>query len=135
MCLVSSTKSLIQKLRDLGWDTLLGKVKSFCNSQLEYELQHYYFDVPKDVKFQSLSTICQKLAKTSKSICYPLVDSLLQLVLTLRVSIATKERVFLAMKIIKTRLHNKMKYVFLTNYMIVYIEKRDCLEIYHICDN
>ncbi|CAJ2631159.1 uncharacterized protein LOC123910597 [Trifolium pratense] len=32
MCLVSSTKTLIQKLRDFGWDSHFEKVKSFCNT-------------------------------------------------------------------------------------------------------
>ena len=32
MHLVSSTKALIQKLRDDGWDDLLTKVKSFCEA-------------------------------------------------------------------------------------------------------
>ncbi|XP_057452984.1 uncharacterized protein LOC130744837 [Lotus japonicus] len=205
ICLVSTTKSLIQELRDFGWDSLLQNVRSFCDSrsidvpdmcssfsdiirsrrqkdkvtikhhyrndvfnvvidyqlkelnnrfneqatellklstaldpkdsfksfnvehicslvekfypsdfsgqekiQLPYELQHYEFDVIKDVNFQNLSTIgelCQKL------------------VLTLPVSSATIERVFSAMKVIKTRLCNKMEDDFLTDYMVVYIEK------------
>ena len=33
MHLVSSTKALIQKLRDVGWDALLTKVKSFCEAR------------------------------------------------------------------------------------------------------
>ncbi|XP_057443895.1 uncharacterized protein LOC130736055 [Lotus japonicus] len=48
--------------------------------QLAYELQHYEFDVIKDVKFQNLSTIgelCQKLVETEKSNVYPLLDRLL----------------------------------------------------------
>ncbi|XP_045807663.1 zinc finger MYM-type protein 1-like [Trifolium pratense] len=222
MCLVSSTKALIQKLRDLGWDSVLENVKAFCNIraisipdmsgsfadlirsrrqedavtvehhyrvdlfnaiidfqlnelnsrfseqatelitlstslnpknafksfnardicslvekfypsdfsiqeriQLEYELQHYEFEVLKDVNFQNLSTIgdfCQKLVETSKSNSYPLIDRVLRLVLTLPVSTATTERAFSAMKIIKTRLRSKMGDDFLKSYMIVYIE-------------
>ncbi|KAG4939289.1 hypothetical protein JHK82_045012 [Glycine max] len=111
ICLASSIKSLIQELRDSSWGTLLEKLSTtldpkdsfklfnardiytliekfyfseFSNKkkiQLEYELRHYEFDVPKDVNFQ-------------------------------------------IMKIIKTRLHNKMEDDFLTNYMIIYIEKQ-----------
>ena len=33
MCLISTTKSLIQKLRYCGWNALLEKVTSFCSSQ------------------------------------------------------------------------------------------------------
>ena len=45
------------------------------------------------------------------------------LVLTLSVSTATTERAFSAMNIIKTRLHNKMEEDFLTDFMLLYIER------------
>ncbi|XP_057443819.1 uncharacterized protein LOC130735968 [Lotus japonicus] len=190
ICLVSTTKSLIQELRDFCWNSLLQNVRSFCDTrsievsdmsysfsdiirsrrqkdkvtiehhyridvlnvvidyqlkelnsrfseqatgllklsttldpkdsfksfnvehicslvekfypsyfsgqekiQLPYELQHYEFDLIKDVNFHNLSTI------------------------------ATTERAFSAMKVIKTRLRNKMEDDFLTDYMVVYIEK------------
>jgi hypothetical protein len=38
-------------------------------------------------------------------------------------SVQPTERVFSAMKIVKIRLHNRMKDDFLANYLIVYIEK------------
>jgi hypothetical protein len=43
--------------------------------------------------------------------------------LTLPVSTATTERAFSAMKIVKTRLRNRMEDDFLANYLIVYVEK------------
>jgi hypothetical protein len=43
--------------------------------------------------------------------------------LTLTVSTTTTERAFSAMKIVKTRLRNRMEDDFLTNYLIVYIVK------------
>ena len=43
--------------------------------------------------------------------------------MTLPVSIATIERDFSAMKIIKNMLRNKMKVKFLTSSMIIYIER------------
>ena len=43
--------------------------------------------------------------------------------LTLPVSTATTERTFLAMKLLKTRLRNRMEDEFLADNMIVYIEK------------
>ena len=46
-----------------------------------------------------------------------------RLVLTLPVSTATTERAFSAMKLIKTSLRNKMENEFLTNFMVVYIER------------
>jgi hypothetical protein len=38
-------------------------------------------------------------------------------------SVQPTERIFSAMKIVKIRLHNRMKDDFLANYLIVYIEK------------
>ena len=48
---------------------------------------------------------------------------LICLVLTLPVSTATTERAFSAMKLLKTRLCNRMEDEFLADNMIVYIEK------------
>jgi len=44
--------------------------------------------------------------------------------LTLPVSTTTTERVISAIKIVKTRLRNRMEDDFLVNYLIVYIEKK-----------
>ncbi|KAG6730512.1 hypothetical protein I3842_01G083800 [Carya illinoinensis] len=46
------------------------------------------------------------------------------LILTILVSIATSERVFSAMKIVKTRLRNKIEDEFLANNLVVYIERK-----------
>ena len=51
------------------------------------------------------------------------IDRLIRLVLTLPVSTATTERAFSAMKLLKTRLRNKMEDDFLRDCMIVYIER------------
>jgi len=48
---------------------------------------------------------------------------LIRLILTLTVSTTTTERAFSAMKIVKTRLRNRMEDDFLANYLIVYIVK------------
>jgi hypothetical protein len=48
---------------------------------------------------------------------------LIRLVLTLPVSTATTERAFSAMKLVKTRLRNKMEVGFLRDCLIIYIEK------------
>jgi len=93
---------------------------------LRLQLQHYELDVPNHPKLKSMSSItdlCQGLVETEKSTIYPLVDRLIRLILTLPVSTTTTERVFSAMKIVKTRLHNRMEDDFLANYLIVYIEK------------
>jgi hypothetical protein len=60
--------------------------------------------------------------KKEKNI-YPLVDRLIRLILTLPISIATTERAFSAMKIVKTRFRNRMEDDFHANYLIVYIVK------------
>jgi hypothetical protein len=52
-----------------------------------------------------------------------MVYRLLKLVLTLPVSTATTERAFSAMKIVKTRLRNKMGDAYLRDYLVVYIER------------
>ena len=48
---------------------------------------------------------------------------MVRLVLTLLVSTATTEQAFLAMKVIKTNLRNKMENDFLTDSLMLYIEK------------
>jgi hypothetical protein len=58
-----------------------------------------------------------------------MVDRLLRLVITLPVSTATTERAFSAMKLIKTRLRNRMGDDFLRHYMIVYIGKEIAAKI------
>ena len=70
----------------------------------------------------SIANLYQGLVETEKSTIYLLVDRLIRFILTLPVS-TTTERVFSAIKIDKTRLHNRMKDDFLVNYLIVYIEK------------
>ena len=101
-------------------------------------------------RFQNLSSVadlCHQLAKTGKSVDYYLIDRscniltrifvsliitsiltvfscrLIRLVLTLPVSTATTERAFSAMKLVKTRLRNKMEDGFLRDCLLIYIEK------------
>ena len=93
---------------------------------LRFQLQHYELEAPNHPKVKNMSSIadlCQGLVEIEKSIIYPLVDRLIWLILTIPVSIATTERTFSAMKIVKTRLRNRMEDDFLANYLIVYIEK------------
>ena len=71
----------------------------------------------------TISELCRGLQISGKSNIYFLIDRLIRLVLTLSVSTTTKERAFLAMKLLKTRLRNKMEDEFLADNMIVYIEK------------
>ena len=89
-------------------------------------MQHYEIDVIKHPNFQNISTIselCRGLQISGKSNIYFLIDRLICLVLTLLVSTTTTKRAFLAMKLLKTRLRNRMEDEFLADNMIVYIEK------------
>ncbi|KAK4592881.1 hypothetical protein RGQ29_017153 [Quercus rubra] len=93
---------------------------------LESQLRHYELDVIKHQDFQNMSTIselCRGLKISGKSKIYFLIDRLIRLVLTLPISTATTERAFSAMKLLKTRLRNRMENELLADNMIVYIEK------------
>jgi hypothetical protein len=57
------------------------------------------------------------------------MNRLIRLVLTLPVSTATTERAFSAMKLVKTRLRNKMEDGFLRDCLVTYIEKEIAVEI------
>lgn len=93
---------------------------------LVYQLEHYILDVCSHPELNKLSTmveLCRGLVATEKSIIYYLVYRLIRLILTLPISTATTERAFPAMKIIKTRLRNKMEDDFLRDNLIVFIER------------
>ncbi|XP_073120561.1 uncharacterized protein [Henckelia pumila] len=94
--------------------------------QLEIQLKHYEYNVVKGSEYKSLSTIselCQWLVKTNKFFTYNLIFRVVLLVLMLPVSTATTERSFCAMNIVKTRLRSKMEDEFLSDALMVYIEK------------
>jgi hypothetical protein len=98
---------------------------------LKCQLRHYELDVLRNPQFQNLSTIgelCRKLFETEKLTDYHLIDRLIRLVLTLPVSTATTERAFSAMKLVKSRLRNKMEDEFLRDCLIIYIERDIALE-------
>ncbi|XP_065630676.1 uncharacterized protein LOC136068012 [Quercus suber] len=93
---------------------------------LESPLQHYELDVIKHPDFQNMNAIselCRGLKISGKSKIYFLIDRLIRLVLTFPVSISTTERAFSPMKLLKTRLRNRMEDKLLADNMIVYIEK------------
>jgi hypothetical protein len=98
---------------------------------LKMQLRHYEYNVVGSLEFKSLSSIsdlCAWMVKTRKSTIYHLVLRVIVLVLTLPVSTATAERSFSAMKIIKTRLRNKMEDDFLSNTSLIYIEREISLK-------
>jgi hypothetical protein len=73
-------------------------------------------------KIATLAELCRCLIHTGHHRVFHLIDRFLRLLLTLPVSRSSVERAFSALKIIKTRLCNKMEDDFLTNSMIVHIE-------------
>ena len=95
-------------------------------TRLKRQLQHFESDVVQLLKLENLSTISdlsQWMVTTRRSTIYPLVYRMVVLVLTLPISTATTERSFSAMRIVKTRLRNKMEDEFLTDSLIMYIER------------
>ena len=65
-----------------------------------------------------------------------MIDKLICLVLTLPISTATVERAFSVMKLVKTPLRNKMEDDFLTDCMVIYIEREiaDIIDLDSIID-
>ncbi|XP_075669866.1 uncharacterized protein LOC142639594 [Castanea sativa] len=72
---------------------------------------------------KNISELCQWMVRTRKSEYYPLIYKVVKLVLTLPVSTATTERTFSAMYVIKTDLRNKMEDEFLSDAMMLFIER------------
>jgi hypothetical protein len=92
---------------------------------LQQQLKHFVLDASKDEELKKISTLidlCRCLVETGRHIIYNLIDRLLRLLITLPVSTASAERVFSILKIIKTRLRNKMEDDNLANNMLVHIE-------------
>ncbi|KAH9659990.1 TTF-type domain-containing protein [Citrus sinensis] len=181
--LVSTTKKLLQRLRDNGWETFIENVQNdyitvehyyhydIFNTVIDFQLMELNnrfteqtlelltlssalnpIDAFKSFKIEdicslaerfilkislrlnihslqefqnitSLSELCRRLIEARKSQIYFLLDRLIRLVLTLPVSTATTERAFSAMKLIKTTHRNKMENEFLSDCMVIYIER------------
>ncbi|CAI0422394.1 unnamed protein product [Linum tenue] len=81
----------------------------------------------------SVAELCHGLAESGKAKDFDLVDRLIRLVLTLPVSTASGERAFSAMKLVKTKLRNKMSDDFLADGLIIYIE-RDIVDTFSLDD-
>ena len=78
---------------------------------LDNQLETYIIDMRSSIEFASLkgiSDLSEKLVETRKHIVYPLVYRLLKLAMILPIATAAVERSFSAMKIMKSRLHNRM---------------------------
>ncbi|XP_071718979.1 uncharacterized protein [Rutidosis leptorrhynchoides] len=93
---------------------------------LRGQLMNYISDVRGDERFSHLKGIGQlakMMVKTNKSIIYPNVYLLLKLALILPVATSKVERAFLAMKLIKNDLRNKLGDQFMNDCLLAYIEK------------
>uniref|UniRef100_A0A8R7VCW0 HAT C-terminal dimerisation domain-containing protein n=1 Tax=Triticum urartu TaxID=4572 RepID=A0A8R7VCW0_TRIUA len=91
----------------------------------QQQLKHFVSDASKDDDLKNISTLidlCRCLVETGRHAVYNLIDRLLRLLITHPISIASVERAFSSMKIIKTRLRNKMEDENLANNLLIHIE-------------
>jgi hypothetical protein len=98
---------------------------------LSHHLGVYISDVKDDDRFSNLQTIVelsQRMVEARKHERYPLVYRLMKLVLVLPVAIATVERIFSGMKIVKTNLRNRIGDEFMNNCLICYVEKEEMMK-------
>ena len=122
MDLLSTSATLIPKYKFKGFKAsdICEVVKKYYPADfaqddiygLQQELKHFVSDASKDEELKNISTlidICRCLVETGRHTIYNLIDRLLRLLITLPVSTATAERAFSSMKIIKTKLRNKME--------------------------
>ncbi|CAN6541607.1 unnamed protein product [Malus baccata var. baccata] len=101
---------------------------------LPIQLDNYIHDMKMHSEFSSLriiSDLAKELVKIGRCESYMLVYKLLTLALVLPVAIASMERAFTAMKIVKTPLRNKMGDQWLSDSMFVYIER----DVFAFIDN
>ena len=95
-------------------------------NDLKKELDLYKYDVVQHSGFKNLkniSELCQWMVRTRKSKYYMLIYRVVKLVLTFSVSTTTTERAFSTMNGIKTDLRNKMEDEFLSDAMMLFIER------------
>ncbi|CAL8178187.1 unnamed protein product [Prunus armeniaca] len=93
---------------------------------LEVELKYFQNDIKRLPCFKEITTLsqlCQQLVETTLGKNYYLINRLVRLVLTFPVSIATTERAFSCMRIIKNRLRSTISDEFLGDCMILHIER------------
>jgi hypothetical protein len=85
------------------------------------QLENYIIHVRRHAAFVScthIASLATKMIETEKHLTFPLVYKLIELALLVPVSTATVERSFSAMKILKTKLRNKIANDWLNNLMV-----------------
>jgi hypothetical protein len=93
---------------------------------LELQLNRFVVDAKNSEELRKPATIaslCRCLVETGRDRIYNWLDRLLRLLVTLPVSTATAERAFSSLKIIKSRLRNRMEDDFLADSMLLQIER------------
>ena len=93
---------------------------------LEIQLNHFAADAKNsgDLKKPiTITSLCRCLVETGRDRIYNLLDRLLRLLVTLPVSTASAERAFSSLKIIKSRLRNRMEDDFLADSLLLQIER------------
>ncbi|XP_042387989.1 uncharacterized protein LOC121980087 [Zingiber officinale] len=91
---------------------------------LEDQLETYIQNVRGEFSMiEDLGSLAKKMVETGNNTVFSLVYRLIELALVLPVATASVERVFSAMKIIKTDFRNRMGDEWMNDSLIVYIEK------------
>ncbi|KAI5322772.1 hypothetical protein L3X38_031844 [Prunus dulcis] len=93
---------------------------------LNQQLGFYKIDMDNIQAFKNIDSILillERLIETKLAETYYLIDRLIHLVLTISVSIATTERAFSCMRLIKNLLQNKIADEFLADCMLLHIER------------
>ncbi|XP_031275328.1 uncharacterized protein LOC116133782 [Pistacia vera] len=93
---------------------------------LDDQLENYYEDVSTNANFthvEGIADLAKKMVEFKKDVAYNKVFLLIKLALVLPVAIATVERVFSTMNLVKNSLRNRMGDDWMNNCLVVYIEK------------
>jgi hypothetical protein len=93
---------------------------------LELQLKRFVVDAKNSEELRKPATItslCRCLVETGPDRIYNWLDRLLRLLVTLPVSTASAEHAFSSLKIIKSRLRNRMEDDFLADSMLLQIER------------
>ena len=95
-------------------------------SLLDNQLKTYIHNMQSTKEFSVLKGIGQlaeKMVEMKEDVSFPLVYSLMTLVLILPITTTIVERAFSALNIIKNQLHNRIGDQWMNNYLVIYIEK------------
>ena len=98
----------------------------------EFQLETFIDDMRKDDRLKCVNHLGElsiMLVETKKHLVYDLVYLLLKLILLLPVAVASVERVFSAMSLVKNKLRNSMGDDLLNHCLVTFIERDVFLEV------